>query len=95
VERGRGGRDRPNLELADQAGAVLDAGGSTSDAAEALKAGSPVELQYDARIVRFRLPGGRPMWLGDADDLDSQNAAISTSASQVVAAPMKYHPGRS
>jgi hypothetical protein len=83
---------RRSAELADQAGAVLDGGASTADAAAVLKQGSPVELQYDQRVIRFRLAGGRPMWLGRPDDGGAASAPIAMPTSDVVAAAAALPP---
>jgi hypothetical protein len=83
---------RRSVELADQAGAILDGGGSTADAAAVLKDASPVELQYDQRVIRFRLRGGRPVWLGHPDDGDGASAPIATPTPDVVAAAAALHP---
>jgi hypothetical protein len=83
-------------EIADRAGAVLDAGGSTADAAAVVQGRAPAEIQYDARLVRFRLPGGRPVWLGDPDDLDESSGQSAAAASARVAyrAPSVLSPGK-
>jgi hypothetical protein len=59
-----------SVELAEQAGAILDGGGATSEAVKVLEGDDLAELQYDEHLIRFRLPGGRPVWLGTPGTMD-------------------------
>lgn len=78
--------------LADAASAILEGGGTTAQAAAGIAAAGPAELDYDDDKVRFRLAGGRPIWvarqgtLGPTGDDAAGEAPVVTAASRAARA---------
>lgn len=65
-----------------EAAALLKDGGTTDDAVRMLAAGPLAEMQHDADLLRFRLPGGRPVWVSRRPAF-GPSAGAATAASAV------------
>jgi hypothetical protein len=63
-----------SLVLSEQASALLESGLSTAEVVAWLKQQTELaEIIYEDGLVRFRLPGGRPVWLATKVRLESES----------------------
>ena len=83
--------------IAQAANDLLAAGGTLAGAEQAIRAESPAAIDVDDDAIRFRLPGGRPIWVLASETpvgAPIANAEAMRRAATASAAPLVVASGR-